>query len=176
MLKGKTLYLRAVEPEDANILYEWENDPFHWQVSHTLLPFSRETMKRFVDNPPDFHADKQARFMISRLGSEEPIGCIDLFEYEPFHSRAGIGILIAEGNRYRGVGKEALTLITEYAFEILCLRQLFCNIVPENQSSIKLFTNSGFEIVGTKKNWLRTSKGFKDEVLLQKINPDWIST
>ena len=40
MLKGKYVKLRAIEPEDVDLIYEWENDFELWNVSETLKPFS----------------------------------------------------------------------------------------------------------------------------------------
>ena len=32
-LEGRRIRLRAVEPQDAEVLYAWENDPAVWAVS-----------------------------------------------------------------------------------------------------------------------------------------------
>ena len=41
ILEGRVVRLRAVEPEDVEAMYRWENDPAVWRVSGTLAPFSR---------------------------------------------------------------------------------------------------------------------------------------
>ncbi len=46
LLEKNGVRLRALEPSDVEILYQWENDPAVWGVSHTLLPFSRHTLER----------------------------------------------------------------------------------------------------------------------------------
>ncbi len=101
-----------------------------------------------------------------------PVGLIDLFDFDPFHLRAGVGILIANNkHRQKGYATEALHLLTKYAFETLQLHQLYCNIGTNNPISIQLFKNAGFEEVGIKKGWNKTVDGWIDEVLLQAINP-----
>ena len=100
-LEGKLIQLRAPEPEDLECLYRWENDTEIWQVSNTLTPFSRYILKNYIESAHlDIYETRQLRFMIDALsnGSEakKTIGTIDLFDFEPYHNRAGIGILIGE--------------------------------------------------------------------------------
>ena len=39
-LKGKQIFLRALEPEDLAHVLEVENDERLWKISETLVPFS----------------------------------------------------------------------------------------------------------------------------------------
>ncbi len=173
MLTGKNVLLRAVEPEDIDIIHQWENNPEIWKVSNTLVPFARHIITKYVENAHhDIHTEKQLRLMIDLTSEKKTVGTIDLFEYDPFHRRAGVGILIAETTeRQKGYGAEALQLIINYAFDVLDLRQLFCNIAESNKNSINLFEKFGFHITGNKQDWLKTKGGFENEFFLQLINP-----
>jgi diamine N-acetyltransferase len=170
-LQGEEIFLRAVEPSDADILYLWENNPDHWRVSHTLLPFSKHLLLEYVNSAQDIFLSKQLRLIICLKQDDKPIGAVDLFDFEPFHQRAGLGILIAEKQfREKGYASEALDLTIDYCFEVLLLNQLFCNIEEENESSLNLFQGKGFDIIGLKKNWNRNSSGFSHEYMLQLLN------
>ncbi|HRY32726.1 MAG TPA: GNAT family protein [Bacteroidales bacterium] len=172
-MKGENIYLRAMEPADVDLLYEWENDPALWHLSNIVAPVSKFTLEQYVFNARnDIHADKQLRLIIMHKGETvTPIGTIDLFDYDPLHRRAGVGILLVKSHRQRGYGREALSLLISYAFEMLQLHQLYCNILEDNKVSMKLFLNAGFIICGTKKQWHRTAGRWKDEHMLQLINP-----
>lgn len=173
LLKGTNIRIRAMEPEDADLLYEWENDTSIWQVSNTLNPFSKFQIKEFVLNAPqDIFSARQLRLMIditSNNMSQETIGTIDFFEYDPIHQRAGIGILIRKSHRNKGFAGEALKILIRYAFETLHLHQLFCNISPDNEASIKLFIKAGFARCGIKKEWNNTGESWNDEWMFQLI-------
>jgi diamine N-acetyltransferase len=104
-------------------------------------------------------------------GQKFTIGSIDLFDFDPFHQRAGIGILIAQSFRGMGYGSASLDKLIDYVFNVLVLKQVYCNINIDNSASIDLFTKKGFKKIGTKKSWIRTSYGWKDEIMLQLINP-----
>jgi diamine N-acetyltransferase len=98
------------------------------------------------------------------------VGCIDLFDFDPNHLRAGIGILIADkSDRRKGYASEALELLIKYCFETLNLHQLYCNVTPENEPSVLLFQKHKFQITGIKKQWIREATGFTDELFLQLI-------
>jgi len=170
------IVLRAPEPYDIDILYKWENDEEIWKVSNIITPFSRHILTKYIDNSHiDLYESKQLRLMIDVVERENEqkrtIGTVDLFEFDPFHNRAGVGILIGEeGDRKRGYASAVLDKIILYAFDTLQLHQLFCNISEENEESLILFKKKGFKVTGTKKEWLKTRKGYKDEYILQIIN------
>jgi len=172
LLEHAHIRLRALEPEDLEILYRWENEPSVWLLSGTLIPFSRYLLKQYLQNArKDIYESKQLRLIIERREGAVPIGAIDLFDFDPYHRRAGIGILIAEqSERGKGYAGEALETLKDYCFQVLRLKQIWCNIASANQPSMKLFTSAGFSKVGEKKAWLFTGKGFESEWMLQCIN------
>ncbi|MCK9219466.1 MAG: GNAT family N-acetyltransferase [Bacteroidales bacterium] len=172
-LSGQNLRLRALEPADIQLLFEWENDTTIWQVSNTLTPFSRYQLEEYVLNGnQDLFTVRQLRLMIDRTPGQkiETIGTVDLFDFDPYHLRAGVGIMIQERSRNRGFAREAMQILIRYAFEKLHLHQLFCNISSDNEESKGLFTSLGFSRCGIKKDWINTGKGWDDEWMYQLID------
>ncbi len=171
LLKSKNLQLRALELEDVDVLYQWENDTGLWVVSNTTTPFSKYFLQQFIINSHnDIYTDKQLRLMIELVNNNtQPIGSIDLFDFDPKNLRAGIGILIAEKYRSKGYGSEALDTVIEYCRKVLNMHQLYCNIGEDNPESLKLFQNKGFKIIGKKKHWIRKDDDWIDEYMLQLV-------
>jgi diamine N-acetyltransferase len=173
MIKGKNISLRAMEFSDAELLYEWENDMEIWHFSNTLTPFSRFTLEQYVMNShQDIFTNKQIRMMIDLEKDGQKgltIGSVDLFDFEPMHRRAGVGILLLKDFRGKGHASEAIDLLIRYSSKTLNLHQLFCNIGTSNQESLNLFLGKNFTIAGTKKDWNYINKRWEDEVLLQLI-------
>lgn len=165
--------LRAPEPEDLAILYKWENDPDIWQISNTLSPFSKYTLRKYIENSSkSVFETGQLRFMIEIIENGKTIGTIDLFDFDPFHLRAGVGVLIADTKeRRKGYAEMSIRCLADYCFNHLKLHQLYCNITDDNKPSISLFTKIGFFEIGRKKEWIRDSNGFKNEIMFQMINP-----
>lgn len=172
-LEGKLIRLRAVEPEDAELIHTWENDPDVWAVSGTTEPFSHEQIRQFVERQlqgGDLFRTGQLRLMIEVAERSRTIGTLDLFEYDPLHGRAGLGILIYDAEqRGRGYAADAVETLCRYAREGLRMHQLWCCVGADNAASLGLFRKLGFREVGTKRDWLWTPEGYRDEILLQKI-------
>lgn len=168
-IKTDKIALRSAEPEDASLIYAWENDRNLWRVSGTFVPYSYFQIEQFLLNNNDLFSQQQLRLMIC-LG-ETNIGCIDIFDYDPINERAGIGILIDKRYRYQGHAKEAIILLTDYLFNSLMLKQVHCSVDALNDESQHLFQNLGFELCGCRKQWIKTPDGFIDEHIYQLINP-----
>lgn len=173
-IEKQFLSLRALEFHDIDLIFEWENDQELWIISNTLTPFSRYHLEQYILNSSnDIYTDRQLRLMVSlnREGLEKKtIGCIDLFDFEPHHRRAGVGIMIGKEYRNRGFALQSLELLIDYAFNTLSLHQLYCNVSENNEASMALFKKAGFELIGVKRDWVLNQGKYQNEVMLQKIN------
>lgn len=172
ILENDGIRLRAVEPEDLELLYRWENDETNWKQSNTLVPYSRYILKKYIaGSRKSIYETGQLRLMIEVLPEERTVGTIDLYDFDHFHNRAGVGILIADpADRRKGYASAALVCLIGYAFETIGLHQLWCNILENNTESLQLFTHHGFLICGSRREWVRVSGGYETEHLLQLIN------
>jgi len=170
-LIGEKIYLRALEPEDLDFIYDIENDESIWEISATQTPYSRFLIKQYLEHAhQDIYEAKQLRLVIVSK-DENSIGLIDLFEFDPKNKRVGIGLLIAKSeHRYKGFGKEALELVCDYAFTHLHIHQVFANIGEENAASVKLFESLNFKQIGVKRDWNFVNGEFKNEILYQKLS------
>jgi len=173
-MKYKEIRLRALEPEDLELLYEWENDESYWIISNTISPFSRFTIKQYLENShKNIFETGQLRLMIELNRDKTTLGTIDIFDFDQFHRRAGLGILIANPEyRRKGYASMALKSLTNYCFTTLHLHQLYCNILSNNTESMELFRNQGFLECGVKREWIRGTDGYLDEHIFQLINED----
>jgi diamine N-acetyltransferase len=173
-MKYKEISLRALEPEDLELLYEWENNLSYWVISNTVVPFSKYTLKRYLKNShKNIYETGQLRLMIDHIPNNKTIGTIDIFDFDPFHKRAGLGILIAkEEYRRKGYASMAIKCLVDYCFNTLQLHQIYCNILANNCESMDLFKKAGFVQSGIKKDWIMTSDGYLDEYIFQLISRD----
>lgn len=172
-LHGELIRLRALEPEDIDLLYRWENDPEVWKVSNTIAPFSKHVLRQFIESQHiDIFESHQLRLIVESVATGLPVGTIDLFDIDAFNARAGVGILIYDKkDRRKGYAADAVTTLIRYCFMTLNLNQLYCNIPTGNTESLALFKGKGFTIIGVKKEWTRTTVDWQDEYMLQLLNP-----
>ncbi len=165
----KTCSLRLLESSDLEFLERIENDRCLWKYSNTTEPYSHEVLKIYIQNAKqDIVEAGQQRFVIADSDSNK-LGLIDLFDYEPKHARAAVGVVIVEEYRGRGYAKEALQLLEEKAIQKLNLHQLYAEVSIENTSSRALFKAAGYIETAVKKDWSYYENQFHDEIIVQKL-------
>lgn len=172
-MKNSLVTLRALEPDDVDYLYTWENDTEIWKVSATLAPFSRHNLLEYIADSltKDVFEMHQVRLIIVENTSGNPVGAIDLYDVAVPDMRASVGISInAAGRRRNGLATSALKLLTKYAFDVLGMHQLHARISVSNEASRKLFAKCGFAESGILRQWHRTPEGWEDQVEVQLIN------
>ena len=154
--------LRALEPEDVEMLYIWENDVEVWRVSGTMAPLSYERLQRFVEEQSyDLYATRQMRLVVEAEG--RAVGSVDIFDFEPQHLRCGLGVLIyAHDDRRKGYARAAIEATISYARNTLGLRQVWVQIAQDNAASIALFESLGFERCAHRRDWLRRGTQYTD--------------
>lgn len=172
-IKNDKIALRCAEPEDADLIFRWENDRSVWRVSGTHVPYSRFQIEQFLLSNNDLAANKQLRLMIEAIEGKIPVGCIDIYDYDPINERASLGILIEEAYRHQGYAKAAISLCVEYLFNDLLLHQMHCCIDELNAESQQLFTGQGFVLCGRRKEWIKTAEEFLDELEYQILKESY---
>lgn len=168
-LKDEEITLRTPEPEDLELMFAMENDTELWSVGNSLLPYSRYTLRRYLEQSnQDLFTERQARFVIT-LANGEAAGMIDLADFDPLNSRAEVCIGLLGKHRGKGIATRALALLCDYALKKLHINQLFAFIPEWNEESLRLFEKNGFKKSALLQQWQRTEKGFNDVFLVQKL-------
>lgn len=168
--ESEHIRLRALEPEDLELLYDIENDPELWTVSSFTVPYSKYVLKQYIaDTQYDVYSDKQLRLVIEQKETGKAVGTVDITDFSLQHSRGAVGIAILKEFRHKKIGNEALTLLCDYAFRFLHFHQLYAHVAVDNDHSLALFRSCGFTVCGTIKDWLHTDGSWCDVALLQRL-------
>lgn len=170
-LVGDQVFLRALEPTDLDYLFEVENDELLWEVGNTLTPYSRYILELYIsESHRDIYEVKQVRMVICDKDTEQAVGLIDLFDFDPKNKRVAVGIVIyPDEQKRKGYAYESLNLICKYAFSRLDVHQVYAGITEDNDASIALFEQAGFVRNGVKKSWSLSGGKFKDEYFYQRF-------
>ena len=169
MLENNLIKLRALEPEDLDVFYKWENDTTLWPWGCTLAPYSRYDLRQFILSTKDIYETKQLRFVVELKQETKAIGLIDLYDFEPYHKRAAVGIIIDRDYQNKGLASEALSLLCGYSFSFLKLHQLYAYISVKNERAKRLFLRSGFKETGVLHDWLQTVDGYENVLIFSLI-------
>jgi RimJ/RimL family protein N-acetyltransferase len=73
------------------------------------------------------------------------VGFVYLNNIDWFARNAEFGILIGDRSRHgKGLGKDALSLVANYAFETLNLNRIYLRVVAFNRQALRFYRNFGF--------------------------------
>ena len=154
-----------------------------WADSDTHNPLSRHDLHQYIENTTgDIYRDGQLRLIIedSQLSNNRSskcetrtlnsqlltkiVGCIDLFDFDARNRKAAIGMYIAPDARGKGVGKQAVQLLEDYAFGFLNLRMLYAIISVHNTACSHIYEQMGYSPSSLLKDWILEG----DAILWQK--------
>lgn len=167
--KEASVHLRAIEPEDLDLMYLVENDTSLWAFGSTTVPYSHHSLREFILNTRnDIFQDGQLRLVIeSREG--EALGFIDLQNFEARHRRAEVGIVLLPSWQGKGYATDALQLLCEYASDHLSIRQLTAVVAERNKRALRLFQRAGFTCLTVLPQWLCCGTNFENATLWHKL-------
>lgn len=159
--------LRAMEPEDLDLLYQIENDTKLWNIGLTNVPYSRYVLHDYIaTSSGDIYTDKQVRLIIENE-EHQTIGLVDIMNFNPQNRRAEMGIVVQEAFRQKGYGKDAIQKVIRYAKEVLHLHQLYVVVNSSQKLTIGLFLRMGFKGTCQLTDWLYDGEVYHDATLLQ---------
>lgn len=173
LLQNDIISLRAVEPEDLELFFRWENDTELWNCAPTIAPFSRKNLSDYIERyTADIFAERQLRLMVIERESGATAGTVDLTDFDPVNRRAAVGVLIDREFRRRGLGLEALKLTADYAAQRIGMHQLWATVAASNLASLDLFSAAGFRRYGRLRSWIRTGRHYSDAYIMQLLFSD----
>ena len=161
------VHLRAIEPEDLDLLYRIENDVNLWNVGITNVPYSRYALHDYIANASgDIYTDHQVRMIIENE-QEMVVGIVDIVNFDPSNRRAEIGLVIEQPFRGQGYGYRAMQELGKYALEVLHLHQLYAVIEARNETCLQLFRHLGYQESSCLKDWLFDGREYRNAIVMQ---------
>jgi len=161
--------LRAMEPEDLDMLYSLENEASLWHLGMTNEPYSRYVLHDYISqSSSDIYIDKQVRMMVENERGET-VGMVDLTNFNPKNLRAEVGIVIVANERQKGYGQATLVALHRYALSTLHLHQVYAVVPSDHTSCLRLFQTCGYRQTALLPTWLYDGHDYHDAVLMQHL-------
>jgi diamine N-acetyltransferase len=168
-LENENIILRALEPEDLEMLYKWENDSSLWIAGNTRSPYSKFQLKNYISQSKnDIYEDGGLRLIIQEKNSNKSVGTVDLFDFDLHNQRIALGLYVSAEFQGKGFAKETIRIVEKYVFDYLKLNQLYVQIAENNIVSRRLFEKE-YELHGMLKNWIKTPERFENILTFQKF-------
>lgn len=158
--------LRALEPEDLELLYTIENDASLWWIGTQTAPYSRYQLRDYIaSSQADIYKDGQVRFVIEEDGTA--VGLADLFDFSPRNMRAEIGIALLRSAQGHGVARQAVRLLEDYGRNVVPLSQIYAIVPESNTASVRMLTECGFQHTATLSNWVLHAEKMENAMVMQ---------
>lgn len=170
-MTGKQVYLSPMDPEDAEQYTRWMND---FAVTDGVGSSARLITLQgerdwIVQNSGNY------QFAIVRLEDNRLMGSCGIESIDPVNQTADVGILLGEEEfRSRGYGREALSLLAEYAFLYLNLHSLMLRVFSFNERAIACYRRVGFREIGRRRECVFLRGQFYDAIYMDLLRSDWL--
>lgn len=93
---------------------------------------------------------------------DQPIGQVGLRTIVLFEGSAQLSYWVLPEVRGAGVAVRAARVLTQWAFDVVCLHRVFLQHSTANPASCRVATKLGFDVEGTLRNALRHADGWHD--------------
>ncbi len=167
--KGSKITLAALEKEDIPVVTKWINDEEISYYNGSRFPAGLDEQSSWFEK---IRNDKTKKKLLVYTKDNEKAGMVTLFNIDHRNQKAEIGVYIASEYQNKGLAKESLKLLANYAFQELNMHKIYASIMSFNTMSIKLFESAGFKREYTKKEEVFTNGNFVDMEILSLYRRD----
>lgn len=177
------LTLEPVKESDAEHLFSiFSDDALSSFLINDNIPISsEEVLSQWKEegylNSDEEYLKKDLLYVIKLTTTSDLMGFVYLSWINKTHERAELEITLRNSKVLgKGYGSEAIKLLTEYAFNRLCLTRLYLYVLDYNHRAIKCYEKCGF----VKEAELRKHHKYKNEyhsVIMMGLNKeDWLDS
>jgi len=167
---GQKSYLSPIDINDAEKYTRWLND-FDITRYLTLAPLviSLEGEKESLVSLAKGH-----NYGIIALENDELIGNCGIMDIDTINRTGEIGIFIGNAEyQNKGYGSEAMTLLMDYAFNVLNLRNIMLRVYSFNARAIACYESIGFKAIGRRRNAIERNQQIFDILFMDMVPEDF---
>ncbi len=179
-LETNRLILKPHSMTNLEKYHAWENDPELNYLSSDepedrppdSLEEIRKVMERLIQKGDLRSAT--IHYAIHLREGERFIGNGMIAFVDRYHRHCRLGISISDKTQWgKGIGKEALTAVIDFCFDVLDMHRIQAEIYAFNTRSIRLFEGLGFKREGCMRETVLKRGEFEDELMFGLLRPEW---
>lgn len=173
LVRGERVYLRSVEPEDADLIHRWYA---HADTARLMGEWPRSLARRRSDAET---ATREAgrdwfAFMICLIVDDRPVGRADVFELDRVNGSAGFGLAIGEHDeRGRGLGTDAVNAILDFCFGQLRLERVWLVTDSANERAQHVYEKAGMVREGVLRKAFYQDGAYQDDIRMAILRAEW---
>jgi UDP-4-amino-4,6-dideoxy-N-acetyl-beta-L-altrosamine N-acetyltransferase len=162
--------LRPFRLDDILRVREWRNLPEVAAYMYTDHEISEVEHARWFARAM---TDETLRYWIIELEGA-PVGVANLYDISPIQKRAYCASYLADSTvRGKGVGSAAERFVIQYAFGVLGVDKLCCEVLATNDGGVKMHERCGFQVDGTLRRHVIKAGERVDVVTMSLLRDEW---
>lgn len=170
MIIGQSVILGPLLPADFPALFRWADDVQAARLNEAYRPAVWKNQEDFWFNAG--RDPSKVTFAIRRIENPTIIGYVQIAAIDAVHRSALIGIRIGEeGDRGKGLGRDALSLAVAYCWNHLNLSRLGLTVFANNERAIRLYQSLGFDREGLLRDAVFIDGRWLDVVVMGLLHP-----
>lgn len=171
MIKGKKVYLTAVDRPSIEQLRTWRNNPELRKYFREYREISVEMQERWFSER--VNTQNQVDFEIHDIESGKLIGHCGLYYIDWVNRNAEFTVYIGDMMfRNGGYGSDALRLLFDYGFKTLNLHRIWAEVYSNN-AAIGIYRRLGFRDEGIKRQHHFEAGEWLDSFMLGLLQDEW---
>ncbi len=163
-LKTERLLLRKINPEDAEMVFQWMSDPevcrYECWKPHDSVEYTRgyiiEVFKEYKSN---------TTYQWGIQFNDILIGSVSIVNVDDYHQKALLGYCLAKQYWSKGYMTEAVKAVIEYMLVDIGLNRLEATHSINNIASGRVLEKVGMKLEGYAKEYYYCNSGFQDSNL-----------
>jgi RimJ/RimL family protein N-acetyltransferase len=175
MLISQRVTLRGITRDDLERLWQFNNDvevelagggdpPYPQSLARLQAEFDQDTARGGRDSTT-FAIEADGKF----------IGQCALFHYDNVASTCELGITIGDKDYWaKGYGREAITLLLDYAFRLRNIRKVWLQVHAHNPRAISAYKACGFIEEGRLRAHVWSNGQYVDLIQMGVLRDEWL--
>lgn len=174
-IRGERVYLRPLEPEDADLVSGWYADD---RIRRLMgdPPMSLARRRSRYEEAVKGDGDDVFRFIICDLGDDSPIGRLDVFDIDRANGSCAFGITLGDPARWgQGLGTDAVNAVTDFAFGELRMERVWLDTDADNLRAQAAYRKAGFIEEGRLRHAWFQDGVFTDDIRMAMLREEWLA-
>lgn len=172
-LMGEKICFAELSLNDALDIHSYASDKdvkrfIGWKLMKTIDETRShiETMLKREEAGTHYYAS------IVLKSTRKVVGTVMIFDFDKEANQAEIGYVFHKDHWGKGYGTEALSLLSDFAFETLKLHRLNANVVDVNIGSARILEKNSFMLEGRLKDYYFIDDKYYDKLIYGRTQPE----
>ena len=172
-LRGQKVRLGTYKEEDYELMAEWFQDSYFLRHLDAIAarPLNAAQVKKKIESA--LESNNGFTFAVRKIDTDEIVGMADVEAILWNQGVTWVSLGMGTEHRGKGYGREALTMLIDYAFQELNLRRVQLTVFAYNAPGIHLYESLGFVQEGRYREFLQRDGQTYDMILYGLLRREW---